>query len=402
MTNNHIPESDNILEFPAQKPEFKEQQERKKITAGFKKNNKNYKSIIILGVVVLLTIFAFIIRENHSEINKSDGDASQNIIDNLNGESYAFEAYRDGYIYARNGKITYYTANQEPQWEVSGSKTSPKLAVSDEYVLTYYPNDKFVILTDGENTKKIKTDGGVSYAHINKRGYCALIMEENGFKNQVAVYDNTGKALYKWHNSDEYVTAVQLSDNNKHMIASAVGFDNNKVGAKILIFDITKKADAENVKFNDAVICAMQFIGKKDFIVVLDNETVCCDINKKTNWKIDYNGKNLCTYDVNSIGNTALVFGDDSAMSGSEVLFYNRRGKLKGEGKTDKKVSQIDMQGSTALAVCERELKILNSKGKLLGSQKLSYDARKCYFLGDKKTALAIAGSGAYVVSTNK
>lgn len=397
MTNKHMNESDNVLEFPTNKNEFKEKKIRK---AGYHK--KNYTSIIILAVIVLLTISAFVVRENGSNIDNEAGDVNQNVIDNINGEGYAFEAYRDGYIYARNGKITFYNTNREAQWEVSGSKTSPKLTVSDEYVLAYYPNDKFVILTDGEYTKKIKTDGGVSYAHVNKHGYCALIVEENGFKNQVAVYDDSGKSLYKWHNSDEYVTAVQISDNNKHMIASAVDLDDNKVGTKVLIFDITKRKDAEVVRFSDAVICSVQFISKKDFIVILDNETVCCNINKKMNWTIDYKGKNLCTYDVNNIGNTALVFGDDSAMTGSEVLFYNSRGKLKGESKTDTKVSQIDMQGSTALAVCEREFRILNSKGKLLHSQKLGYDARWSYFLGDKKTALAIAGSGAYIVTAGK
>lgn len=396
--NRNESDNTNILEFSTQQNDPVVQRHNRRMQKNAK---KRYIKYILLCFSVIIIIAAFFAINSGKDNFKNTDEVNRTAIDTLSSENYAFSAYREGYIYAKDGKISCYNTNQEMQWEINGSKTEPKIAVNEEYALIYYPNDALAVVTDGSKTKSIKTDGNVVYGTVNKNGYAALIVEEDGFKNQIAVYNASGKSLYKWHNSDEYITAVQFSDNNKYLVASGVGFDEKKVGAEAFVFDITTKDSAKKVALGDSVICDMKFISKNDFIVILDNKTVCYNIGQKEKWSIDYDGKNLCTYDISDIGSVALVFGDDSAMSGSEIMFYNRRGTLKGKCKTDSKVSQINMQGSTALAICDRELAVLNSKGKKIYSQELNYDVRKSYFLGDKKTALTIAGSGAYLVSAH-
>lgn len=398
MNENKHDTENNILNFPS---EINEDAETRQLKRKQKYKKRQYTKYALSAVCIVL-LFALII----SVLNKKDSfenseEVNRTVIDTLSNENYAFASYREGYIYAKDGKITCLNTNQEVQWELKGSKTQPKISVYEEYAVVYYPNDSMAVVTDGSKSKTIKTDGNVTYASVNKNGYIAMIVEESGFKSQFAVYDFSGKSLYKRHNSDVYATSAKLSGNNKYLLLSSVGFNEKNVSADVLIFNITKKDEEKKLTFEDSVVCDLEFINKNNFVVVLDNKIVYCNVKAEKKQAVDYGGKSLCTYDVNNIGNIALVFGDDSAMSGSEIFFYNSKGKKKGSCKTDEKITQVCMQGSTTLAACDRKLMIFNLKGKKIDSKEVGYDVRKSYFLGDKKTILTLAGSGAYLVSVN-
>lgn len=387
----------NIINFPDNKTDNTQisQLHHTKRKQKYRKSNSYRFVFILIALIFIIGIFMLIDDSSFNATNSVNTEP----ISILSTENYCFSKYKKGYIFAKDGKISCYNTNQQLQWEINSSKTAPTVITNDNYVLTYYTKDKLAIITNGTKTRKITTDGNVIYGNINKNGYAALIVEEDGFKSQLAVYDNNGKLKFKWHNSEHYITSAMLSDNNKTLIASEVNLSDNGISSKVLITDIKKELSFEELNFNDSVICSMQFASKNKFIAVLDNKTVCYSTGLNKKWEIDYSGNNLYTYDISDTNYISLVCGkDDSALSNSVVYVYNGNGKKIGEYNSEKRIYKIDMQDRTSLISYDRQFEIINGNGKRISSTDLNIDIHDSIFIGTKKCALILSGSGASLV----
>ena len=388
----------NIINFPDhQIADIENSVKVNKTQKKRKKNNSSHFIILVAIVTFVFTVIVFSILDN-SEFNSTDA-VNTEPISILSTANYCFADYKEGYVFAKDGKISCYNTNQELQWEIDSSKTAPTIMTNGEYVLTYYNKDKLAVVTNGAKTHKIKTDGNVIYGSVNKNGYCALIVEEDGFKSQIAVYDNKGKLKVKWHNSERYIASVALSDNNKTLIASEIKLLDSDVNSSVLITDIRSELSFDEIDFKDSVICDLKFNSKNKFIAVLDDRTVCYSTGKNQKWRIDYAGKNLYTYDISNTNNIALVFDkDDSALSNSVVEFYNESGKQIGSYASESRIYKLDMQEKTSLIAYDRNIEVVNSKGRVISSGKLNVDIHDSIFMGNKKCALVLSGSGASLV----
>lgn len=387
----------NIINFPDNKANDDEfNYKRRK-----KRSNKNYSRfslvIILLIFFLIVGIFAMI---DDTSFNSTD-IVNTDSISILSTENYCFSDYKEGYVFAKDGKISCFNTKQELQWEIDSSKTAPTVVTNDNYVLTYYKKDKLAVVTNGSKTRKINTDGNVIYGSVNKNGHVVLLIEEDGFKSQLAVYDDKGRLKLKWHNSDKYITSALLSDNNKTLIASEVRLLDSGVTSNILIADIRKELAFEEINLNDSVISELKFTAKNKFLAILDNKTVCYTTRKNEKWQIDYSGENLYTYDISNTNHIAFVFGkDDSALSNSIVHIYNENGKKIGSYTSDKRIYKIDMQKNTSLVTYDRNFEIINSSGKPVSETQLNIDIHDSIFIGNKKCALILSGSGASLVKT--
>ena len=380
----------NIVNFP----------DTKKTNIKFtKKKNNNSSKIYFVIIILLIVVIALFSAFRGSNSFKSTDSVNADTISILSTENYRFSAYKEGYVFAKDGKISCYNTNQQLQWEIESSKTAPMVVVNDNYVLTYYKKDKLAVVTNGSKTRKITTDGNVIFGSINKNGYVTLLIEEDGFKCQLAVYDKKGDLKYKWHNSEKYITSAYLSDNNKTIIASEVRLLDSGITSSILIGDIRKELLFEEILEKDDVICELKFISKNKFIAILDSKTVCYSTKKHKKWEIDYSGENLYTYDISDTNYISLVFGkDDSSLSNSLVRIYNSNGKKTGDYESEKRIYKVDMQEKTSLIAYDREFEIINSNGKLLSETALNIDIHDSIFIGNKKCALILSGSGASLV----
>lgn len=362
-----------------------------------KTKKKNFSKFYILILIILIVIIVSFFNGKKSFVSTDAVNADT--ISILSTENYCFSAYKEGYIFAKDGKISCFNTNQQLQWEVKSSKTAPTVVSNENYVLTYYKKDKLAVVTNGIKTRKISTDGNVIFGSVNKNGYVTLLIEEDGFKCQLAVYDKKGKLKYKWHNSEKYITSAYLSDNNKTLVVTELNLHDTGVVSNILIGDIRKELKFDEISLNDDVICDLKFISKNKFIVVLDSKTVCYSTKKHKKWEIDYSSENLYTYDISDTNYISLVFGkDDSALSDSCVWIYNGKGKRTGMYESDKRIYKVDMQNKTSLIAYDREFEIINSNGKVISDAMLNVDIHDSIFIGNRRCALILSGSGASLI----
>lgn len=384
----------NILKFPESETHYSaisDKSEHKR------HSGKKTGFILFCGAALAVFFITIFMVFGDTSFNRTDV-VNTEPINVLSTESYDFAAYKSGYVFAKDGRISCFNSNQELQWEITGSKTAPTVVTNGRYALTYYTEDKLAVVTNGVKTRKINTDGNVLYGSVNSNGFCALIVEEDGFKNQIAVYDSDGKSLFKWHNSDRYITSVQLSDNNNSLAASELKLSDDGVFSNILLIDIRRDLDIEEISLGDCAVCGVQFISKNSFVAVTDGVTACYTTSKKEKWKIDYSGKVLFTYDMGSDG-IALVFGeDDSALSSSQIEYYNLKGKKTGSFKSGERVESIEIADNVSLLSYGRKISVVNCKGKELSAKVLNYDIKESIFIGNKKCALVISGSSASLI----
>lgn len=376
MRNNN---SEKIIDFP---------QKEKKASKG----NKTVKYIIYI-----ILIFAFI--KIFVSIGNNSNFHSTNIVKTdkialASANNYAFSSYKEGYVMAKDGKISCYNTNQELQWEINGSKTAPTVKVNGEYVLVYYNEDKLAVVTDGNKTNEIKTPGNVMFGNINKNGYTVLFLEEAGLKNKLVVYNTKGEMLYYRDNPDSFITYALLSDNNYTLITNELVTDKKNVSSKLVVTNTRKNRTDCTIDFHNSVPGGMIMTGKKEIITLFETKMQCYNLSSgRMKWQKDFQGKSLYKYTYDD-GLFAFIFNDDdSANTGSKVVFFTDDGKRAGEYVTSSKIHGIDMCDKNALLTLDRQIQVINIKGKHISSADITYDIKDVIFIATKKCALILNNS---------
>ena len=130
-------QEEKIIKFP--------ERQRKNDYKSSKSKNKS-KTFFLWVILMAVVIFIFCCCTIDSTFDSTNA-VNTETISLSNANNYDFTSYKDGYILAKDGKISCYNTNQSVQWEISGSKTTPKVSVNEKYTLTYYADDAIAIYT---------------------------------------------------------------------------------------------------------------------------------------------------------------------------------------------------------------------------------------------------------------
>ncbi len=368
-------EDNKILEFP------------------WKKDNKKARSYrgVILFVILVVAIWVCLF----------SGDSSFNYTNTVNVEpialstanNYDFTSYKGGYILAKDGKISCYNTNQQLQWETTSSKTSPTIKVNENYALVYYNSDNLAVVTNGEKTRKIKTSGNVLYGYVNTNGSCVLLLKESGLKNKIVVYNKNGEIIYYRDNPDKHITYALLSDDNKTLITSELITSGDSISTELVVTNVNKNEVKSTIKFENEIPGGYFLTDKRRMAVIFESSMKSFDLDGKLKWETKFENKSAFRFSYDG-GIFAFVFNDDdSANTGSEAVFYNRKGKKIGSYKTDQKIRGIDIFDKTVLMTMDRQLIMVNTKGKHISTSDVTYDMKNSFLMGTKKCALIISNS---------
>lgn len=392
MKDNEKRENDKILSFP-EKESILEEKRRLRREKEKKKTSSAKKVLSLLVLIAFIsTIVIFILNDTSFE-STNQVNTSPILLSNANNYDYA--KYLNGYIIARDGKISAYNTAQKLQWELKGSNAEPNLKCNGHYCLTYYYGDNIAVLTNGKNTQQIKTDGKISYGYVNKNGYSILFSSESGLKNKISIYDNNGKEIYYRQNADTLIPWAILSDDNYTLLTLELKTSNNKVTSFIRTFDIKDSDKAiSSINLKDCTIAGCFFYDKKNFVIVKDDAMESYSVKGNKNWSVNYNKKKLAKFSYNDDGIICLLFNKDaSAGSGSEVMFYRTSGNKISTYVSDKHIYDADICSKTAVLRLDRQLLMVNSKGKLIKSTDVAFDIKDSIFMGTKKCVFVLTTS---------
>lgn len=311
----------------------------------------------------------------------------------------AYDRFQKGVIVANGGNISYYNSKAEVLWERNAFDGSPIIDVCGRYALVSYTGTPNALLFTGSNAIPVTVNGKIVTACVNENGYFALVMTEEGYKNQIVVFDNKANVIYRWHSAENYVTSVAISPDNKSMTASTVGFANNGFTGTVLIFDFAQDKPNTGQQENDNLIMDIEYVSDKRIAVIGDQTTTYYKTNGKKIADIDYQGKKLTTFDVCDDGHTILCFAkDDSVMSNSDVYSYTSKGKQIGHYETNGRALSISSSDGHILVSRERQFDILSEKCKKEATMAVVKDIKNSVLFDKGRYAFAVSGNSAQII----
>ena len=377
-------QNEKIIEFP---------QTDKKHTGRQNSGNQNKSNafvfVIILLVVFVIAICFFTVDSTFDSTNSVNTET----ISLSNATNYDFASYKDGYVLAKDGKISCYNTNQSVQWEINGSKTTPKVTVNEDFVLTYYADDALAVVTDGDKTININTPGNVQYGYVNDNGYSAFLVDEYGLKNKIVVYNKKGEMIYYRNNPDKFIPQVIISDDNKTLATLELITNGSSISSCLVVTDIKTNKEISKIVFDSAVPGGCIFVNSKTILTVFDSKLISHSTNGKQNWEVTFAGKTLYKYSYNDEVIACVFNTDDSVTSGSEVVFYDDQGKKQGEFTTTEKIQRIEYKENSALLTYSKKLVLTNLKGKETSQADITYDMKEVHLMATKKCALIVSNS---------
>ena len=353
----------------------------------------SYKRIIFyFSIVLCLSMIIYLIVRDTSFDSTNTVNESPIILSGANNFDYA--RYREGFVLAKDGKISAFNTNQELQWEFTGSKTAPTIVVNDKYCLVYYCDDKMAVVTNGKDMSTLKTSGNVMYGHVNSNGWSVLFVEEAGLNNKIIVYDDEGEQIYLRQNADRYIPYAFMSDDNDYLVLLEMFQSEAGLSTEINIVDITETEDnKKTINFGEQFVNGFFMYSENEFVVIKENSIEGYDIDGELSWNTPLN-KLVLKYAYNDDDIFALIFNeDDSATAGSEIKFFETDGTELSSYKTDKKITDIDLCDNNAVLRADRKLILINTKGKYISTSKVLYDIRDSAFMTTKKCSLILTSS---------
>lgn len=388
--------------------EFKikmEQARSKRMTNKKRVNIKKLITFVItMAIIVLLTFFAYkglyllgkLILNDDQIISKS-----QEISITSTG-TLDYERFCDGMLVANSGLISYLNSDLETVWEKPGYEGIPVISQNGKYALITYTDTSKAVLIHGENLIPVECSGKIVSSYINKNGYFAVIMTEDGFKNQIAVYDNTANIFYKWHSSENYITGVAVSPDNKNMCATTIGFTENGFDSGILMFDFGQGSPVSGQHQSDNLIMKIDYVGKKKIVAIGEKCTSFYKSNGNKISDVPYDDKKLVTFDVTDSEKTILCFSDDdSVTSNSEVYSYSANGKLSGKLDVSGRILSSSSCDERVMISKDGYLELLSDKCKRIKSISLVRDLKNSVLFDNSEYAFVISGNLAQVLKIN-
>lgn len=388
--------TEDVVTKQYQRPKRKKAKKEKKSIA------KLFRFLFLVAVIVVVSfgiikLFGFvgsIISSRPQDISTK----SQEITITSTG-SLDYQNFQKGVLVANSGTITYYNSKMESAWEVPGFAGLPVIHTNGRYALVAYTNTSNAMLITGSDSIPVTGSGKIVSSYVNKNGYFALVMTEDGYKNQIAVFDNYCNLIYKWHSAENYITCVAISPDNKTMSAATVGFTENGFDSGIMMFDLAQNNPCSGKHQSDNLIMDIQFVSNSKLVAIGDKSTTFYKKDGKAVKTIDYEGKKLITFDVAESGKTILCFArDDSSMSSCDIYSYKLSGRQTGHFETDGKVLSVATCAGKVLVAKDGEFNLLSDSCRKIRTTSIVRDLNNSVLFNEGKYAFVISGNLAQIV----
>ena len=366
---------------------------------------KIFKLIFLLIVVVAVSIG---IKKGFDAVGQFLASRQQNIsttsqdITITSTGTLDYENFQKGVLVANAGIVTYYNAKMEALWEIQGFAGLPVIHTNGRYALVAYSDTPNALLITGSDSIPVTCSGKIVSSYVNKNGHFALVLTEDGYKNQIAVFDNNGNVIYKWHSAENYVTGVAISPDNESMAAATIGFTENGFDSGIMMFDLAQNIPCSGQHQSDNLIMDIEFVSNNRLVAIGDKCATYYKKDGKALNTIDYEGKKLITFDVAESGRTILCFArDDSSMSSCDIYSYKTNAKESGHFETSGKVLSVSSCGANVLVAKDSEFDLLTDKCRKLRTTSIVRDLKNSVLFNDGRFAFVISGNMAQIIKVH-
>ena len=140
--------------------------------------------------------------------------------------------------------------------------SSPVVETSDDYVLVYDRGGMQAVLANSATAvAELSLDSAIITGSMGQNGRFVLVTAEQGYRTAVAVYDTSGKEVFKYQSSEYYIVSADLSPDGKTLAALAFRQDGVTLNSHVLFYDVSSGSLDADVTLEDTLGMALCYSG---------------------------------------------------------------------------------------------------------------------------------------------
>ncbi len=301
--------------------------------------------------------------------------------------------YQNGIVCGRVNSLSYINSNGQVEWEKQTSIASPIVKSEGKYIAIAENGGKRVSLYLGpELLFDIECAYNIKSCDVSSNGDVVLVVEKDGYKGGVSVYNKRGKEVFVWSSGQNDVICADISSASRRVSVGLLNTDET-VYSIIQIFDITKSEAGAAVRFDDTIIFDVDY--SADTITGYgDNSMVCMTSTGRVIVDRRYDSVELAHKKNDSEGNKAMLFDSDNIPI---IQTYNRKGTINAEVVIEELADCIDIDGDYFIYNSGRDVMFRKGNKNRVNVYTATMDIAALHII-DSKTFVIVHSSSLEIV----
>lgn len=265
--------------------------------------------------------------------------------------------------------------------------SNPHMYVSGDMILLYDKDSKKLAVYEGSKKKySYECDRKIKSAKVNKNGYTVLISEETGYNFRVTVLNNKGEVEYIWKIGDEYIFDVDISPDNKKLVAATITTNTGKIVENVVFVNVTDAVETGRARTEGIMPLQVRFAENGSAVVISDDRLCGYNIKAEKNWEASFENSLLDTFAMDEDGNTVVALR--GIKNNSIIRTYTKNGKNSGEYVTETRATRLDLNNKH-IAVCEKtKVSLINYSGKVVSAMEIKKEVEDVSVISNNKIIL--------------
>lgn len=353
----------------------------------------NKKRIFAFLVVLIAAVVMLISNPEVWEFFSKNDNIKLNF---QTGIEYDMVPYEKDMLLVNNEGIYAIDKSGREAWSAVMPATSPYVSVNGGYIMLADINGKAITTFQKERiVTQIETENEILSAKMNKNGYIAVATDELGYKGMVTLYNKNGNELFKWHSGAGYIGDIEISDDNKLMVAQLMA-DKEKIYSKIIIINPKSKDEPECISEIDGVVMKLKCRDNGSLVVVSDNAFYGFKRSGKQSFKVDFEGRTLEKCNLENERNMVLAF--DSGLNSTVLESYSANGRKRGSFDGKSEIRAIDVNGECIVAAKHDGIFKINPRGEVKKEIKANNDVKDIKIFSNRNIIMSLGGNSAELI----
>lgn len=286
-----------------------------------------------------------------------------------------------------SGKDTDHNVNSTISPFIRGMK-EPVYLKSDKTVLAYDIGGKSALLFDESGiVAPLNFDREIIRARMNQKGQFVVILNEDGAKAAVKVFDEYGNEQYTWYSGTAYVVDAVIHPKNDMMAVLTNDVSGGGITSKLLFFRLDTEEPVKGYVIGDKMAASVSYTDRYALVLCTNGLYIMTD-SGELSMVMQMGDKKLKYFDYFTDGSILLCF-ENTASETYLCQVYDKKGREVSGFTLDSFVKIGDLTDNKFLVHKRKEVLSVRKNGKVLNSELLDFEVKD---VGYFKNKIAIIG----------
>lgn len=225
-------------------------------------------------------------------------------------------------------------------------------------------------------------NGDIVRARMNQNGQFVMIVNEDGSKAAVKVYDQYGNEKYTWYSGTGYVVDATINPDNNVMAVLTNDVSNGSVTAKVLFFRMDTPEPVRGHVVGNRVGASVSYRGNQSLVLCANGLYLVTD-SGDLSLITDVSGRDLKFFDYFTDGSILLCFTGNSVDTYSCEV-YDAKGRRTAQFSLDAFVRIGDIEDDKFVVFKRKEFFNVTKQGKIMKSGVTDYDIQHATYFQNR------------------